>query len=147
MRNRVVAAVALGVGWVAEKHARERERRKLVRGGGGGARVAAAAEDAEVIVDGGHTEEEMVRRVLPTRAAGTDVDEKGRRGEGIRPEPWGHVRMEQKGAHAVVESTKDAFSTTILLRSVGTREMKNGAMGGEKGADSDVVELFAVISL
>ena len=147
MRDRVVAAVALGVGGVAEKHTRERARRELVRGGGGGARVAAAAEDAKIIVGGWHTKEELVRRVLPTHAAGADVDEKGRRGEGIRPEPWGHVGMEQKGAHAVVESTKDAFSTTVLLGSVWTRETKDGTMGGEKGADGDVVELFAVIGL
>ena len=88
-----------------------------------------------------------MRRVLPTHAAGADVDEKGRRGEGIRPEPWGHVGMEQKGANAVVESTKDAFSTTVLLGSVWTRETEDGAVGGEKGANGDVVELFAVIGL
>ena len=147
MRNRVVAAVALGVGWVAEKHTRERARRELVCGSGGGARIAAAAEDAKIIVGGRHTKEELVRRVRPTHAAQADVDEKSRRGEGIRPEPWGHVGMEQKGAHAVVESAKDAFSTTVLLGSVWTRETEDGAVGGEKGANGDVVELFAVISL
>ena len=93
MRDRVVAAVALGVGWVAEKHTRERARRELVRCSGGGARVAATAEDAKIVVGGRHTEEELVRRAVPTHTAGADVDEEGRHGEGIRPEPWGHVCM------------------------------------------------------
>ena len=147
MRDGVVAAIALGVGGVAEKHARERARRELVGGSGGGARIAAAAEDAEVVIGGGRTKQKVMRRVVPTHAAGADVDEKGRHGESIRPEPWGHVCMEQKGADAVVESTKDAFGTTVLLGSVGTCEAENGAVRGEKGADGDVVELFAVIGL
>jgi hypothetical protein len=130
MRDRVVAAVALGVGGVAEEHTRERARRELMRGGGGGARVAAAAEDAKIIVGGRHTKEKMVRRIVPTHAAGADVDEEGRHGESIWPEPWGHVGMKQKGAHAVIESAKNAFGATVLLRGVWTRETKDGTVGG-----------------
>ena len=147
MRDHLVGAVALGVSWVAKKHTRERAWRELMRGGGGGARVAAAAEDTKIVVGGRHTKEKLVRRIVPTHTAGADVDEESRHGEGIRPEPWGHVGMKQKGAHAVVESTKNAFGATVLLRSVWTRETKNGTVGGEEGADGDVVELFAVIGL
>jgi hypothetical protein len=147
MRDRVITAVSLGVGGIAEEHTRERARRELVRGGSGGAGVATAAEDAEIVIDGRHTIEKVVRRVLPTHAAGADVDEECRHGKSIRPEPWGHVGVKQKGAHAVVESAENAFSTTVLLRGVRTRETKNGAVRGEEGANSDVVELFAVVGL
>ena len=71
MRDRVVAAVALGVGGIAEEHTRQGARRELVRGG---ARVAAAAEDAKIIVGGRHTKEKLMRRILPTHAAWADVD-------------------------------------------------------------------------
>jgi hypothetical protein len=147
MRDRVVAAVPLGVGGIAEKHTRERARRKLVRGGSGGAGVATAAEDAEIGVGGRHTKEKVVRRVVPTHAAGADVDEEGRHGKGIRPEPWGHVGVKQNGAHAVIESAKNAFGATVLLRCVWTREAKDGTVRGEKCANGDVVELFAVVGL
>jgi hypothetical protein len=89
--------------------------------GGGGARVAAAAEDAEIVIGQRRTKEEMMRRVVPAGTAGTDVDENSSGGKGIGPEPWGHIRVEQKGANIIVESAEDAFNTTVLLRGVGTR--------------------------
>jgi hypothetical protein len=57
MGDRVVTAVALGVGGVAEKHTRERARRKLMRGGGSSVRITPAAEDAKVIIGGRRTVE------------------------------------------------------------------------------------------
>jgi hypothetical protein len=114
MGDRVVTAVALGVGGVAEKHTREGARRKLMRGGGSSVRKTPAAEDAEVIIGGRRTVKEMMRRVGPTHTTRADVDEESRRGKGIRPESRGHGGMEQKGADAVVEGTKHPFGTAIL---------------------------------
>jgi hypothetical protein len=57
MGDRVVAAIALGAGGIAEKHTRERARRKLVRGSGSSVRITLAAEDPEVIIGGRRTVE------------------------------------------------------------------------------------------
>ena len=48
-------------------------------------------------------------------AARADVNKKGGGGEGIRPEAWGHIRMEQECTNTIVESAKNAFSLAVLL--------------------------------
>ena len=40
--------------------------------------------------------------------------------------------MKEKSPNAVIESAKDALSTTVLLRGVRASETKNRAMCGEK---------------
>jgi hypothetical protein len=76
-----------------------------------------------------------------------NVKEESCGGEGIRPKAWWHVGMEQEGADAIVEGAEDAFSTTILLRSVGTREMEDSAMSSEEYVNSEVVKLFSIVGL
>ena len=85
--------------------------------------------------------------ILPAGAARADVNKKCGGGEGIWTETRGHIRMEQECTNTIVESAKYAFSATILLRGVWTGETEDGAVGGKEGADGDVVELLAVISL
>jgi hypothetical protein len=55
--------------------------------------------------------------------------------------------MEQKCADPIVEGAEDAFSTAVLLRRVGTREMEDNAMSSEESANSEVIKLFAIIGL
>ena len=46
MRDRIVAAVTLGVSWITEEHTWKGARGEFMRRGGGGAGVAPATEDA-----------------------------------------------------------------------------------------------------
>jgi hypothetical protein len=55
--------------------------------------------------------------------------------------------MEQECADAIVEGAEDAFSTVVLLRRVGTREMEDSAISSEESANSKVVKFFVVIGL
>ena len=75
MRDGIVAAVALRVGWVAEKDADDGARCELMRRSGSDARVAQAAEDAKPFIRGRCTEEKVVRCKVPASTAWTDVDE------------------------------------------------------------------------
>ena len=45
----------------------------------------------------------MVRRIVPARTAWPEVKEEGGGGEGIWPKPRGHVGMEKKGTHTLIE--------------------------------------------
>jgi hypothetical protein len=109
--------------------------------------VAATAKDAEIVTGGWCTEEKVVWCILPTGATRPNVNEKSSGGEGIRPKAWWHVGMEQEGADTIVEGAENAFSTTVLLRSVGTRETEDSAMSSEEGANGEVVKLFSIIGL
>ena len=53
MGDGIIAAIALGVRWVAEKDAGDGAGCELMRHSGGDARVAKAAEDAKPIIRGG----------------------------------------------------------------------------------------------
>ena len=86
----------------------------------------------------------MVGCILPTGATRSNVNEKSGGGEGIGPETWWHVGMEQEGADTIIEGAKNAFSAAVLLRSVGTREAEDSAISSEEGANGEVVKLFSV---
>ena len=45
----------------------------------------------------------MVRRIVPARMAWPEIDEEGGGGKGIGLKPRGHVGMEKKGAHTLIE--------------------------------------------
>ena len=75
MRDGIVAAVALSVGWVAEKDADDGARCELMRHSGSDARVAQAAEDAKPFIRGRCTEEKVVRSKVPASTTWADVDE------------------------------------------------------------------------
>ena len=55
--------------------------------------------------------------------------------------------VKKKSSNAVIESAKDALSTTVLLRGVRASETKNRAMCGEKITNSGVVKLLPVVCL
>jgi hypothetical protein len=55
--------------------------------------------------------------------------------------------VEKHGANIVIESAKNPFSTTILLRSVRTSEAKSNSMRSEKGAEGVVVKFTTIVSL
>ena len=88
-----------------------------------------------------------MRRIVPARTAWPEVKEEGGGGEGICPKPRGHVGMEKKGTHTLIEGAKDALGTAILLGGVWTHETKHGAVGGKKMADGEIVKFFPVVGL
>ena len=55
--------------------------------------------------------------------------------------------MEEHSAHRVVEGTKDTFSFTILLRSIGTIKMKDNALCSEEIVHGMVDKFCPIISL
>ena len=118
-----------------------------MRSGGSRVRVTAAAKDAKVIIKWRGTKKKMVGGVVPAGAAWADVSKKGGGGEGVGPKLGWHVGVEEKCAGAIVESTKNPFSTTILLGGIWTCEAKYGAVGGEKSANGEVIKFRTVISL
>jgi hypothetical protein len=140
IRDRIIAAIALGVSRIADEHTRKGARGKLMRSSGGCIGVAATTKDAEVVVGRWCAEEKVVWCILPAGATRPDVNEKSGGGECIRPKALWHVSMEQEGV-------EDAFSTAVLLRSIGTRETEDSAMSSKEGAKSEVVKLFSIISL
>ena len=147
MGDRIIAAVALSVRWVAEKDAGDGVGCKLMRRSSSDARVAQAAEDAKPIIRGWCTEEKVMRCKVPASTTWTDVDEERSDGESVRPKARRHIGMKEKSPNAVIESAKDALSTTVLLRGVRASETKNRAMCGEKITDSEVVKLLPVVCL
>ena len=120
MRNRVVAAVALGVGRVTQEDARKRARSELMRGGRGDAGIAEAPEDAKIVIGWGRPEQKMMRCIAPSWFARSDVEKKGGGGECIRPKASGHVCMEEQCAHTLIEGAENTFGTAVLLGCVWT---------------------------
>lgn len=55
--------------------------------------------------------------------------------------------MDKHGAHAIVQSSKNAFGATILLRCVSTSEAEDDAVRREKGAKGSIIELTPIICL
>jgi hypothetical protein len=147
MRDRIIVAIALGVRRIADEHTRKGARVKLMHSSGGCPRVATTTKDVEIIIGRWCAKEKVVWCILPAGATRPDANKKSGGGECIRPKAWWHVGMEQECADAIVEGAEDAFSTAVLLRRVGTREMKDSAMSSEEGANIEVVKLFVVIGL
>jgi hypothetical protein len=147
MRDRIIAVIALGVSWITDEHTRKGARGELMRSSRGYTGVAATTKDVEVVIGGWCAGEKVVWCILPVGATRPNVNEKSGGSEGIRPKAWWHVGIKQEDAYAIVEGAEDAFSTTVLLRSVGTRETKYSAMSSEEGAKNKVVKLFSIISL
>jgi hypothetical protein len=147
MRDRIIAAIALGVRRIADEHTRKGGRGKLMRSSGGCTGIATTAKDVEIIVGGRCAKEKVVWCILPAGVTRPDVNEESGSGECIRPKAWWHVGMEQECADTIVEGVEDAFSMAILLRHVGTRETKDSAMSSEESANSKVVKFFAIIGL
>ena len=75
MGDGIITAIALSVGWVAEKDAGDGAGCKLMRRSSGDARVAKAAEDAKLIIRGWCTKEKVMRCKVPASATRTNVDE------------------------------------------------------------------------
>jgi hypothetical protein len=147
MRDRIIAAIALGVRRISDEHTRKGATGELMRSNGGLTGVAVTAKDVEIIVGRWCAEEKVVWCILPAGATMPDVNEKSGSGECIRPKAWWHVGMEQECADAIIEGAEDAFSTVVLLRRVGTREMEDSAISSEESANSKVVKFFVVIGL
>jgi hypothetical protein len=55
--------------------------------------------------------------------------------------------MEETDTNAVIKGAENTLGTTILLRSVWTSEVENGAVGRKKSTGGGVIEFFPVISL
>jgi hypothetical protein len=60
MRDRIIAAIALGVSRIANEHTRKGARGKLMRSSGGYTGAATTTKDAEVIIGVWCTEEMVV---------------------------------------------------------------------------------------
>ena len=75
MGDGIIAAIALGVRWVAEKDAGDGAGCKLMRRSGGNARIAETDKKAKLIIRGWCTEENMMRCKVPASTTGADVNE------------------------------------------------------------------------
>jgi hypothetical protein len=147
MRDQIIAAIALGVRRIADEHTQKGARGELMHSSGGCTGIAATTKDAKIVVGGRCAKEMVVWYILPVGATRPDVNEESGGGECIRPKAWWHVGMEQECADAIVEGAEDAFSTVVLLRRVGTREMEDSAISSEESANSKVVKFFVIIGL
>ena len=94
-----------------------------------GARITETPANAKTIIRWNRTEEELVRGVVPAGTTGVNVTDEAVSRERVRPEPRRHVGVEEQCADTVIQRAKDALGATILLRRVGTGEVKDGAVG------------------
>jgi hypothetical protein len=65
MRDRIIAAIALGVRRIANEHTRKGVRGELVRSCGGCTGIAATTKDVEIIIGGRCAKEKVVWCILP----------------------------------------------------------------------------------
>lgn len=75
------------------------------------------------------------------------VEEIGRCGESFGPPTGRHGSVNKNSTDAIVESTKNVLSLSILLGSIRASEAEESAMGCEKRAICKVVKLFAIVGL
>ena len=125
----IIAPVTFGVGRITKENARKRPGSEFVRSSGRGARITETPEDVKTIIRWNRTEEELVRSVVPVRTTRANVNKEAGGRERVRPEPRGHVGVEEQRADTFIKSAKDAIHATILLRRVGAGEAKHGAVG------------------
>ena len=125
----IIAPVIFGVGRITKEDARKRPGSEFVRCSERGARITEAPENAKTIIRWNRTEEELVRGVVPAGTTRANVNEEVGGRVRVRPEPSGHVGVEEQRADTVVKRAKDALGATILLRRVGAGEAKDGAVG------------------
>lgn len=147
MGGRIVATVAFSIRRISKKDAREGSRCKFVGGGGGDVGVAKATEYAKVIVGRWMAIEEMVGSEVTTGTAWAHVEKTRGGGESFGPEARRHGGVEEQSAYAVIEGAEHALGAAVLLRRVGTRESKNGAVCGEQRVYAVVIKLTPVIRL
>ena len=111
----IIALVTFGVGRIIKEDARNQSGSEFVRGGGRGARIRETPKNAKTIIRWNHTEEELVRSVVPARTTWANVNEKAGGCERVRPEPRRHIGVEEQRADIVIKSADDALNAAILL--------------------------------
>jgi hypothetical protein len=68
-------------------------------------------------------------------------------GEHVRPKGEWCTGMQQHGAHTLIESEKNTFDTTILLRWIWASQAQDHVGDDQKGTKCMVVKLLSIISL
>lgn len=100
-----------------------------------------------VLIGGLGPKESKVRSRKIKRFGWQNIEEVGGGTESCSPKGGRYVSLEKEGANDIVSSVNNAFSFTILGRSVGARHSEMNAMGQEESAGAEVIELAAVVSL
>ena len=88
-----------------------------------------------------------MRSVVPARTTRANVKEKAGGRKGVRPETGRHVGVEEQLADTVIKTANDALGVTIRLRRVGEGKAEGGTVRRKKVVNSNIVKLFAVVSL
>jgi hypothetical protein len=65
----------------------------------------------------------------------------------LNPIGRGKVCLKKEGANDIIESAKNTFSFTILLRGIGARHAEMDSVGEKEGTCGGVVKLTTVITL
>jgi len=67
--------------------------------------------------------------------------------ESLDPVGWRHGGLKQQGANNIIDGANNAFSFTILRRSVGAGHAEMNAAGEEECPGAGVVKLASVVTL
>jgi len=109
--------------------------------------VTFAAKDSKVIIGRRFAQKGKVRRGEVEGLGRQNVNEGGRRGEGLDPVAGRHGGLKQQGANDIINRANNTFSFTVLRGGVGTRHSKMNAPSEEERAGSGVIKLFAIVAL
>jgi hypothetical protein len=91
---------------------------EFVRGGGGTVGITFTTENMKVIVGGWNAKQSEVSHRGSKCFGSKDIQQMDSSVQIFDPIGGGHSRLEQQGAHNIVEGVNDALSSTVLRRRV-----------------------------
>jgi hypothetical protein len=120
---------------------------QFVSGFGGEIRIAGTTEHAQVLIGGGDSMEGEVWTGHTDRLGGEAVQQICGGVEPFYPVANRNRILKEQGMQHIIDGAKDAFSFTVLRRSVATRHPQNYPFGGEEYARGGVIELTTIVAL
>ena len=109
---------------IAKEDAQGGARGEFLWSCGGEVWITLATENPKVIIRRGFSQKGEVWRGEVEGLGWQDVNQRGRRGEGLNLVGGGHGCLKQQGANDIIYGVNNTFSFTILRRGVGTRHSK-----------------------
>ena len=124
----IKAAVSFMVSGIAKEDTHGRTGSEFMGSSGGEVWVTLAAENPKMIIRRRFDQKGEVWRGEVEGLGWQDVNQRGRRGEGLNLVGGGHGCLKQQGANDIIYGVNNTFGFTILRRSIRARHEKMDAL-------------------
>ena len=143
----IKAAISFVMSGIAKEDAQGGARGEFMWSCGREVWITLATENPKVIIRWGFAQKGEVWHGEVEGLGWQDVNQRCRRGEGLKPVGRWHGCLKQQGANDIIYGANNMFSFTVLRRGVGARHAKMNALSEEERPSTGVIKLFPVVAL